>query len=209
MSTDGYCRAESPEGQLVTTSHQIVDVARAAHGALGEIAALLSYLELGHARAGSTRIASDTAPIAAVVHAAAVERLVDTVVRLTDPRDGAAASLAPAFAALADSGTFAEIAANGDVERLGSAARRWQTLRDDASLAAVRAARDAARERLLARYDDVPPATYAGFVAAAGEVLRMIADLSAGSGVANGEIAPTLTARRAQADAYWTALTRR
>jgi hypothetical protein len=193
----------------VNTAEHIVGVARAAHAALGEVAALLSYLELGHARAGSTRVASDAAPIAAFIHAASVERLVDVIVRLTDPRPDATASLAPVFAALAEPGTFAEVAAIGNGERLRAAVERWTTLREDASVAAVRAAWDATRGRLLPRYDDVPPAAYEGFVAAAGEVLRIIADLGAGSGIADGELGPTLTTRRAQADAYWTALTRR
>jgi hypothetical protein len=193
---------------LVNTT-DIVGTAQGAHGVIGELAALLSYLELGHARAGSTRLASDAAPIAAVVHAAAVERLVVAIVRLTDPRDGAPASLAPLFEALGDERTFDEIAAGGDGARLATAVKRWEALRENPSLVAIRTAADATHDRVLPRYDDVPPAIYEGFVTAAGEVMRTIADLAAGTGVANGEIAPTVTARRAQADAYWTALTRK
>jgi hypothetical protein len=193
---------------LVNAAQHIVESARASHAALGELAALLSYLELGHARAGSSRIASDVAPIAAVVHAAAVGRLIDAVIHLTDPRPVATASLAPVFVALADEGTFGEIAAAGNADRLSTAVRRWDGLRDHASLTMIRAARQDARDRLFPRYDDVPPAVYDGFVKAANEVLRVMADLIAGCGVAEVEIGPTLTARRAQADAYWTGLTR-
>ncbi|MGE5539940.1 MAG: hypothetical protein ACM30I_15085 [Gemmatimonas sp.] len=192
----------------VNTAQQIIGVARAAHAAVGEIAALLSYFELGHARAGSTRLAPESAPIAAVVHAAAVERLINAVLRLTDPRRDAAASLAPVFIALSDAATFADVAATGDGARLRSSAERWAALRDNPSLQLIREAWDATQARLLPRYDDVPPDAYDGFVASASEVLLVIADLAAGTGVASGELAPTVTARRAQADAYWTALTR-
>ncbi|HTI88143.1 MAG TPA: hypothetical protein VL966_16195 [Alphaproteobacteria bacterium] len=192
----------------MNTAQQIVGFARASHATLGEIAALLSYLELGHARAGSARIASDLAPIAAVIHAAAVERLIDAVVRLTDPRADAPASLAPVFVALADGGTFDEVASGGNGERLGAAVKRWSALPEHASLTVMRAAWNAEREHLLPKYDEVPPAVYGGFVTAANEVLRVIVDLIAGCGIADVEIGPILTTRRAQADAYWTALTR-